>query len=40
MNTKALITGAAGEIGSVLHQGLKARYPLLRLADLRPVTPR
>jgi len=39
MNTKVLITGAAGEIGSVLHQGLKGRYPLLRLADLRPVTP-
>lgn len=39
MNTKVLITGAAGEIGSVLHQGLKGRYELLRLADLRPVTP-
>jgi uronate dehydrogenase len=36
---RVLITGAAGEIGSVLHLGLRGRYKLLRLADLRPVTP-
>lgn len=39
MKTKVLITGAAGEIGRVLHQGLKGRYALLRLADLRAVKP-
>jgi uronate dehydrogenase len=32
-----LITGAAGEIGSTLYKGLAGRYPLLRLADLRPI---
>lgn len=31
-----LITGAAGEIGTVLRAGLAGRYDLLRLADIRP----
>ena len=31
-----LITGAAGEIGTVLRAGLAGRYSLLRLADVRP----
>lgn len=31
-----LITGAAGEIGTVLRAGLSGRYALLRLADIRP----
>ena len=31
-----LITGAAGEIGTVLRAGLSGHYPLLRLADIRP----
>jgi uronate dehydrogenase len=35
---RVLITGAAGEIGSVLHRGLKGRYGLLRLADVRLVS--
>lgn len=33
---RILITGAAGEIGTVLRAGLAGRYPLLRLADIRP----
>jgi len=33
---RILITGAAGEIGTVLRSGLSGRYPLLRLADIRP----
>ena len=33
---RILITGAAGEIGTVLRAGLAGRYPLLRLADMRP----
>jgi uronate dehydrogenase len=33
---KILITGAAGEIGTALRAGLAGRYPLLRLADIRP----
>jgi uronate dehydrogenase len=35
---RILITGAAGAIGSTLHRGLAGRYPLLRLADILPVT--
>lgn len=33
--TRILITGAAGAIGSALRAGLRGRYPLLRLSDLR-----
>ena len=33
---RILITGAAGEIGTVLRAGLAGRYTLLRLADIRP----
>lgn len=36
---RVLITGAAGGIGRTLQQGLAGRYALLRLADIRPVTP-
>lgn len=32
---KVLITGAAGSIGSVLREGLRGRYDLLRLTDHR-----
>lgn len=35
---RVLITGAAGAIGSTLHQRLSGRYRLLRLADRRAVT--
>ena len=40
---RVLITGAAGAIGSALRAGLRGVYPLLRLADIRPLaapTPR
>src|SRR5688572_22242374 len=33
---RILITGAAGEIGSVLRAGLAGRYERVRLADVRP----
>src|SRR5258706_5728325 len=36
---KVLVTGADGGIGRVLHRGLAGRYALLRLADIRPMTP-
>lgn len=32
---RILITGAAGAIGSVLREGLKGRYDLLRLSDIK-----
>ena len=32
---RILITGAAGEIGTVLRAGLAGRYALVRLADVR-----
>jgi uronate dehydrogenase len=32
-----LITGAAGRIGSVLREGLRGAYPVLRLSDIRPL---
>lgn len=32
---RILITGAAGAIGSTLRAGLRGRYPLLRLSDVR-----
>ena len=35
--TRVLITGAAGHIGKVLRQGLRGRYPLLRLSDIVPM---
>jgi uronate dehydrogenase len=34
---QVLITGAAGAIGSALRAGLSGVYPLLRLADIRPL---
>lgn len=34
---RVLLTGAAGEIGSVLRTGLKGRYPILRLSHRRPI---
>ncbi len=34
-----LITGAAGEIGSVLRKGLAGRFDLLRLTDIKPLGP-
>lgn len=37
--TKVLITGAAGQIGRVLRDGLKGRYALLRLADIAEQRP-
>ncbi|HLX02238.1 MAG TPA: NAD(P)-dependent oxidoreductase [Trinickia sp.] len=37
--TRVLITGAAGQIGRVLRQGLKGRYPLIRLADIAAQRP-
>ena len=36
---RILITGAAGEIGSTLREGLRGAYPLLRLSDVRPLGP-
>src|SRR5438552_467537 len=36
---RILITGAAGQIGSALRQGLRGRYPLLRLTDIAPLDP-
>ncbi|NIR30223.1 MAG: NAD(P)-dependent oxidoreductase [Gammaproteobacteria bacterium] len=34
---RALITGAAGAIGTTLRQGLRGRYPHLRLSDIVPL---
>ena len=34
---RVLITGAAGTIGSVLRDGLRGRYPVLRLTDRAPL---
>ncbi len=34
---KILITGAAGEIGSVLRKGFAGRFDLLRLTDIKPM---
>ena len=34
---RVLITGAAGNIGKVLRQGLRGRYPKLRLMDIAPL---
>ncbi len=38
--TRVLITGAAGAIGTTLHRGLAGRYALMRLADAREVRAR
>jgi len=36
---RVLITGAAGDVGSVLRTGLAGRYDVLRLADIRDCGP-
>jgi uronate dehydrogenase len=39
MIQRALITGAAGNIGRTLRVGLRGRYPVLRLVDVAPQEP-
>jgi uronate dehydrogenase len=34
---RILITGAAGNIGKTLREGLRGRYPVLRLSDIAPM---
>jgi len=34
---RILITGAAGQIGACLREGLRGRYPLIRLSDVKPL---
>jgi uronate dehydrogenase len=34
---RILITGAAGKIGNTLREGLRGRYPSLRLTDIAPL---
>jgi uronate dehydrogenase len=36
---RILITGAAGNIGRTLREGLRGRYPVLRLSDIAPMDP-
>ena len=36
---RILITGAAGIIGNTLREGLRGRYPVLRLSDIAPLAP-
>jgi uronate dehydrogenase len=36
---RILITGAAGNIGRTLREGLRGRYPMLRLSDIAPMDP-
>ena len=36
---RILITGAAGHIGRTLREGLRGRYPVLRLTDIAPLAP-
>jgi len=36
---RVLITGAAGLIGRTLREGLRGRYPSLRLSDIAPLDP-
>ena len=36
---RILITGAAGKIGNTLREGLRGRYPILRLSDIAPLAP-
>ena len=35
--TRILITGAAGQIGIALREGLRGSYPLIRLLDVAPL---
>lgn len=37
MMKRILITGAAGQIGKALRQGLRGSYPLIRLLDVAPL---
>ena len=37
MSDRVLITGAAGAIGTALRQGLRDKWPRLRLTDARPI---
>lgn len=39
MTQRVLITGAAGNIGRTLRDGLRGHYPLLRLLDVSPQKP-
>jgi uronate dehydrogenase len=34
---RILITGAAGQIGVALREGLRGNYPLIRLLDVAPL---
>jgi len=34
---RVLITGAAGQIGNALRNGLRGGYPLIRLLDIAPL---
>src|SRR3954462_14665727 len=36
---RILITGAAGKIGSTLREGLRGRYPVVRLSDIGQLGP-
>jgi uronate dehydrogenase len=36
---RVLITGAAGNIGRTLREGLRGHYPVLRLSDIAPMAP-
>jgi uronate dehydrogenase len=36
---RILNTGAAGNIGKTLREGLRGRYPVLRLSDIAPMDP-
>ena len=36
---RILITGAAGNIGRTLREGLRKRYPVIRLSDIAPLEP-
>src|SRR4029450_7678941 len=36
---RILITGAAGKIGKTLREGLRGRYPVLRLSDIASLDP-
>ena len=37
--TRVLLTGAAGRIGSVLREGFRGVFPVLRLTDVRKISP-
>ena len=34
---RVLITGAAGTVGTILRNGLRGRFPALRLLDIAPL---